>query len=166
MAPSLITARLHLRPVAPGDEAPVLAALNDLAVAGWLAVVPYPYTAADFRLFQGEMAHPGATFAIQDAAGFAGILGMENAVLGYWLCPRAHGRGYATEAARAVLAAHFSEGGSDVTAGYYEGNAASANVLRKLGFVETGRAERFCRPLDRMRAHVDLRLTRDGFASG
>lgn len=144
----------------------MLSGLNDLAVAGWLSVVPHPYGAADFRVFQADLAHPGATFAIESSAGFAGILGMEKAVLGYWLLPRAQGLGYATEAARAVLAAHFADGGGDVTSGYFEGNAASANVLRKLGFVETDRAEKFCRALGRMRPHVGLRLTRAGFISG
>lgn len=159
------TARLHLRSVASSDEAVVLACLNDLAVSGWLSVVPYPYTAADFRQFQTAFAQTGATFAIEDAQGFAGVLGLEKAVLGYWLAPRAKGQGYATEAARGALALHFAGGGGDVGSGYFEGNAPSANVLRKRGFVEIGRGLKLCRALNTQRQHVDLQLTRADFRS-
>lgn len=159
------TARLHLRPVADRDKASVLAGLNDLGVSGWLSVVPYPYTAADFDAFQGKFAQRGSTFAIRDQDGFVGILGLENARLGYWLCPQAQGRGYATEAARAVLGWHFADGGCPVTSGYFEGNAPSAHVLAKLGFSETGRRLNFCRPLNRDRPHVDLILTESAYSA-
>ncbi|MDP3194615.1 hypothetical protein [Tabrizicola sp.] len=53
------TARLALRPVAASDEAAVLDGIDDLAVSGWLAVVPHPYTAADFRHFLTKIAVPG-----------------------------------------------------------------------------------------------------------
>lgn len=159
------TARLQLRAVAPQDEAVVVACLNDLGISGWLSVVPYPYTSADFLMFQAEIATPGATFAVDDGQGLAGILSLEKGVLGYWFATRAHGQGYATEAARGVLTQHFAAGGGDVTSGCFEGNARSANVLRKLGFVETGRGLRACRPLSQTRPHVELRLTQPDFAS-
>ena len=154
----LATARLTLRPVAPEDEGAVVAALNDLAVAGWLAVVPYPYTAADFQHFLTEIAKPGETFAVCDAAGLVGIVGAGRE-LGYWFAPRIHGLGYATEAARAIVAAQLADDPADIVSGYFEGNARSANVLQKLGFVEIGRGLKACRALGIDRAHVDLRLT-------
>lgn len=163
------TARLHLRPVAAQDEAAVIIGLSDLAVSGWLSVVPYPYTASDFHLFQTTIARPGATFAIEDDRGFAGILGLEQTAaghtlkLGYWLTPRAHGKGYATEAARGALNLHFAESPHAVASGYFEGNLPSAKVLRKLGFVEVGRGELMCRALNRPRPHVDLTLTAQAF---
>lgn len=159
------TARLSLRPVAPQDRGAVLAGLNDIAVSGWLSVVPYPYKAADFFLFQSELAKPGVTFALEDAAGFAGILGLEKGRLGYWLMPRAQGQGYATEAARGALGWHFAGGGGAVEAGYFEGNAASAQVLRKLGFVETGRGQVPCRALNTIRPHVNLTLSAAAYAA-
>lgn len=158
----LETARLRLRPVDRGDQAAVLAGLNDLAVSGWLAVVPYPYGAADFDEFLSGFARPGETFVIEDKAGFAGVLGAGRS-LGYWLMPRAQGQGYATEAAQAVLAAQFARDRRAVRAGYFLGNAASARVLAKLGFVETGRGEKHCRALGQDRPHVDLRLTSSRF---
>lgn len=158
------TARLHLRPVCATDQAVIVAALNDLGVSGWLSRVPHPYTVADFHAFATEVAYPGETFAVQDAGGFVGVVGA-GFELGYWFIPQAHGRGYATEAALAVLAMQFAHDESTVTAGYFVDNLRSARVLAKLGFVETGRSLRACRALGIERAHVDLLLTPAAFAA-
>ncbi len=159
----LKTARLTLRPVAPEDEGVVVECLNDIAVSGWLAVVPWPYRPADFQQFQTGYAVPGETYAVDDAEGFAGILGVEGRTLGYWFVPNRQGRGYATEAGRAALAAHFLHDASNIASGYFQGNTRSANVLRKLGFVETGRGAKHCRALRIERPHVAMALTRDAF---
>lgn len=131
---TLETARLRLRPVSLDDQAAVLSGLNDFGVSGWLARVPYPYTRDDFIAFLEGVARAGESFAIDDDDGFAGVI-TKGSELGYWLTPRAQGRGYATEAARAVLAAWFEAGGGDVVSGYFEDNLRSARVLGKLGFV-------------------------------
>ena len=52
----------------------------------------------------------------------------------YELLPRAHRAGYATEAARAVLAAAFGTGRTRVWATVRADNAASHRVVAKLGF--------------------------------
>lgn len=153
----ILTARLRLRPVLPEDEAAVVAALNDLEVTRWLAVVPHPYAPEDFRWFLGNMARPGECFGIEDDDGLAGIVSAGR-TLGYWLVPRAHGRGYATEAARGVLAERLARDPSPVESGYFEGNARSARVLEKLGFNEVGRFMKHCRALDCERPHVEMRL--------
>ena len=60
--------------------------------------------------------------------------------LGYWLTPEVWGRGYATEAGRAVVAlARDSLRLKRLRASWLVGNPASGRVLRKLGFTETGR---------------------------
>ena len=159
----LKTARLTLRPVAPQDAAVAVACMNDLAVSGWLAVVPQPYSAADFHEFQQSYAVPGYTYAVDDATGFVGIVGIEDRTLGYWFAPVAHGNGYATEAARVALAEHFAACADDIASGYYEGNTRSAKVLGKLGFVEVGRGLKYCRALGVDRPHVDMGLTRVAF---
>lgn len=163
--PSLQTERLLLRPLAAGDEAALVADLNDWDVARWLAVVPFPYLPADFQAFLPR-AEPGETWAIEDDLGFVGVISTEGA-LGYWLARRAWGRGYATEAARAVLAAHFADPGvGSVESGYFEGNARSANVLTKLGFRITGYKHRrtVARP-DEDTLSCRMELTRDRWAA-
>jgi [ribosomal protein S5]-alanine N-acetyltransferase len=104
-------------------------------------------------------------FVVTDEEGLAGIVSLapDDRALGYWFAPRAHGRGYATEAARAVLAAKLAEDPASVKSGYFEGNSRSANVLRKLGFVETGRFAKHCRALGRDRPHVDMAVTYGNF---
>ena len=44
---SLLTERLLLRPVRAGDEAALVAGLDDPEVVRWLERVPSPYTEAD-----------------------------------------------------------------------------------------------------------------------
>jgi RimJ/RimL family protein N-acetyltransferase len=160
----IVTARLTLRPLVEGDGPAVVAALNDLSVTGWLAVVPHPYTTADFRQFLTGMARPGQTYAVDDGAGLAGIVGAGRE-LGYWFAPRVHGQGYATEAARAVLAAQFAADPAAVKSGYFEGNDRSARVLAKLGGVESGRSAKHCRAMGTERPHVDMLITPEAFAA-
>lgn len=100
MEAEIKTERLILRPLVAADEGALLAALDDLAVSGWLAVVPYPYTPADFREFLA-IAAPGEHWAICDAGGFVGMIGLDN-LFGYWLARAASGKSYMTEAGRAV----------------------------------------------------------------
>jgi RimJ/RimL family protein N-acetyltransferase len=58
---------------------------------------------------------------------------VEEPELAYELLPAAHGRGYATEAARVVLDAVLATGRERVWATVRESNAASLRVLAKLG---------------------------------
>jgi RimJ/RimL family protein N-acetyltransferase len=59
---------------------------------------------------------------------------------GYWLTPSAWGRGYATEAGRAVVRmARESLRLKRLVSGHFIDNPASGKVLRKLGFRPTGR---------------------------
>jgi RimJ/RimL family protein N-acetyltransferase len=157
----LQTARLVLRPLAADDEAALVAALNDAAVARWLSRVPHPYGPADFASFLPK-ATPGQVWAILDAEGFAGVIALEaDMEFGYWLAKRAWGQGLATEAARAVLSAHFADAkAADVVAGYFVGNARSAHVLNKLGFAETGRGETTSLAREGAVPHVRLALSR------
>ena len=159
----LQTARLLLRPVVASDEEAVVTAIDDIAISGWLSTVPHPYRAEHFQSFLNEYATPGETFVLEDREGFAGVLGLEGGELGYWLAPQAQGLGYATEAGKAALNAHFADGGGVVVSGYFDGNVRSARVLEKLGFVETGRRLRHCAAMQLDRPHVDLVLTREAF---
>lgn len=52
----------------------------------------------------------------------------------------------------------YPQHGGPVTSGCFEGDARSAHVLHKLGFMETGRCLNACRALNQLRLHVDLIL--------
>lgn len=161
---TLRTARLTLRPVAAGDKEAVLTALNVFDVTRWLRTVPFPYSAEDFDHFLKVIAVPGQDFAIQDDEGFAGVVGFDrDREIGYWLEPRAQGRGYATEAAAAVLRAAFSADSRNMMSGYFVGNTRSARVLDKLGFTETCRSDEFCVAQGVAKPHVTLTLTAEEF---
>jgi RimJ/RimL family protein N-acetyltransferase len=61
---------------------------------------------------------------------------------GYILAPDCWGRGYASEALAAFIAHRRRAGGTELLADTDPRNTASIHLLRRHGFVETGRAER------------------------
>lgn len=158
----LLTDRLALRPLAAEDETACVAVLSDFEVVRWLAPVPWPYGAGDFRAFLADPV-PAARWVICRDGAFLGMIGLQGQ-FGYWLARPAWGQGFASEAGRAVLAAHFADPKAGaVRAGYFEGNARSARVLAKLGFCEIGRS---CLPslaLDTVLPHIELKLSRAAF---
>ncbi|MBL8874742.1 MAG: GNAT family N-acetyltransferase [Phycisphaerae bacterium] len=82
---------------------------------------------------------PKADGALMGVIGLVGVPRHLRAEMGYWLGVPYWGRGVMTEAAQAVAAfAHGELGVHRLEAGVFDGNAASANVLRKVGFVEEG----------------------------
>jgi len=153
-----------LRPLQASDADAWLAGLNDFDVTKWLAAVPFPFTPADFAGCLAA-AEPGRHWAIVDAAGACGGIGLAPH-LGYWLAPRAQCRGYGGEAAGAVLAAHFANPAAGaVTSGYFEGNTGSARLLTKLGFAETRRGPEHCRARGADLPHVSMALSRAAWAA-
>jgi RimJ/RimL family protein N-acetyltransferase len=121
------------------DARVVAKALNNLKVSRWLTVVPYPYGITDAEWFINEnlRGRIEAWFIWADDA-FVGTIGLDGE-LGYWLAEAAWGKGYATEAAQAVVDQHFqSTDHAKVRSSYFVENKASQNVLIKLGFVDVG----------------------------
>src|SRR4051794_9548014 len=105
-----ITERLLLRP-GWAEDAPALArAIDDQRVVRNLAVVSWPYRLADAEEFLALPHDPlRPRFLISRRSdgmllGGIGLHGKQEAELGYWLAPEYWGRGYATEAGRAVMA--------------------------------------------------------------
>ncbi|MFJ2541761.1 GNAT family N-acetyltransferase [Microbacterium sp. NPDC087589] len=70
---------------------------------------------------------------------FEGNGSVEEPEIAFELLRDVHGRGYATEAGRAVLAWAVSAGFARIWASVWEWNIASRRVLEKLGFVDSGR---------------------------
>lgn len=147
------TDRLLLRPLWPEDAPAVADGVGDRAVAWMLARVPHPYTPRDAEVFIGGLqGAPAPVFAVLTHdlpdVPLVGVIGLhrndDGHELGYWLARAAWGRGYATEAGRAVLDLAF-EGLRlpRVTASHFHDNPASGRVLAKLGFRPVGMAPRY-----------------------
>ena len=140
--------RLFLRPAWTEDWVDVLAAIDDAAVVRNLARAPWPYRAEDAQWFVNrpqDPRHPDFLVTLPGAngaqvIGCAGMAAGENGVaeIGYWITRSHWGRGFATEAARAVLAVARALGHDRIEAGHFLDNPASGHVLRKLGFTATG----------------------------
>ena len=73
---------------------------------------------------------------------FHGNVSPDEPELAYELLRAAHGCGYATEASRAMVTWASEAGYRRLWATVWDWNVASRRVLEKLGFRETGRAER------------------------
>ncbi|SEN25892.1 Protein N-acetyltransferase, RimJ/RimL family [Loktanella fryxellensis] len=135
---TIATSRLTLRLLVPADDAAVVAALADWQVVRWLTAVPWPFTPVDAahfrRVIAGVPAHPH--WALDAGAGLIGVISVKPD-LGYWLSSRAHGQGYMSEAARAVIAAIFAVNSAPLVSGHLLDNGPSRAVLRKLGFRDT-----------------------------
>ena len=118
----------------PADAPAVVAAMADWEVVRWLTLVPWPYRMEDA---DGWIAGVGAGhWAIDAGEGLIGVISIKPD-MGYWLARPAHGRGYMTEAARAVVADYFRTTSEPLVSGHYPDNATSRAVLTKLGFSDT-----------------------------
>ncbi|NWK94133.1 GNAT family N-acetyltransferase [Sphingobium lactosutens] len=145
------TPRLLLRPGWMEDAQALTQAINDGAVLRNLARAPSPYGLDDAEAFLALPQHPRlprllAFTRTQGAPRLVGGCGIhldEQGVpeLGYWIARPYWGLGFATEAARAVLAMARANRVGDIRANHFIDNAASGNVLRKLGFRFTGQIE-------------------------
>lgn len=150
------TPRLTLRPGWPEDAAALTKAIAHEAVAFKLARLPWPYQAEhavdwlrrpqrprDLALL--IMAHEGPFPRLIGAIGIHPDETHGGHEIGYWLTPDAWGRGYATEAGRAMLGiARHAMGLRRLRSGYFIDNPASGRVLAKLGFHTTGVEMRHC----------------------
>jgi RimJ/RimL family protein N-acetyltransferase len=142
------TERLLLR---PGwiEDAPALAeAMNRKDVVLNLAHVPWPYSVTDAESFLSRDRVSGeANLLIFERTSaeprLIGGIGLARnagqAMLGYWIAPSSWGKGFATEAGRAVIdLARETLRIGQLTAQHFVDNPASGRVLRKLGFRPTG----------------------------
>lgn len=170
------TQRLLLRPPRLADAARVSLLAGDYDVACMTGTLPHPYSeqmAAEW-LKDAIAGEEGVLFMIERSGmliGCAGYraFGPEYAEMGYWIGKPYWGQGYATEAARAVIAHAFdTDGFAYIKVGHFTDNRASERVIRKLGFVAQGEEERDCAArgatthcityrLDRAQALVQLR---------
>ena len=144
------TQRLMLRPGWIEDAPELARAIGHHEVVRNLSRAPWPYALGDAQAFlmterkASELpiflicALDGGTSRI---VGCIGLDRMERGgvELGYWIAPEAWGRGYTTEAGRAVINIARTLRVPTLTASHFADNPASGRVLRKLGFRPTGR---------------------------
>ena len=165
------TRRLALRPMTAADVDDLVAEIDDFAVSGMLARVPYPYRRADALAFLDHAAdNAGADLALAIAHGgrVIGGIGLTGIAaqceFGYWLGRRHWGKGYATEAAEAFLAHAFGPLGLRVIrSGVFVDNPQSLRVQEKLGFERVGSHPVHCLARGMKVAHIDTVLTRERF---
>ena len=145
------TQRLTLRPGWPEDAPAVARAIGHEEVVRMLARAPWPYALADAETFLSRPRSPSEAFFLilsheGDYPRPIGGIGLapdeDGHELGYWLAPEAWGRGYATEAGRAVVEiARHALGLKRLHSGHFLDNPASGRVLQKLGFRATGKVK-------------------------
>jgi len=142
----LETRRLVLRQPTLADVKAIARLVNDARIAENLRRVPHPYMPDDAIAFITSAARRGTDtpFLIEHAGTPVGMAGLEHRAegepeLGYWFGVEHWGKGFATEAARAVIDYAFENlCASRVVSGARVVNAASRNVLEKCGFQWTG----------------------------
>jgi len=164
--PVLETARLVLRAPLADDAKAIAALVNDRRIAQNTLRIPHPYTLADAETFIASSNQPGGEIVFLITGSDGGVLGCcgierldgGTAEIGYWLGVAHWGKGYATEAARAVIDHAFADAGCEtLLAGARVSNPASRRVLEKCGFQWTGvglyriRALKSSAPVDRFR---------------
>jgi RimJ/RimL family protein N-acetyltransferase len=152
--PPLTDGVVTLRPWGePGDVEAITAACNDRAIAEFLDIIPSPYTEDDAREYiarteQGWAEGTNSNFAITDAqsAAAVGSIGVRwtrpedrVAEVGYWVAPRARGRGVCTRAVRLVARWVLEDRGMErLQLRADEQNAASRKVAENAGFTQEG----------------------------
>jgi RimJ/RimL family protein N-acetyltransferase len=143
----LETKRLVLRAPRLEDAKAVAALANDRRIAENTARIPHPYRQSDAeRWIAGSNIEPGATAYLITLAD-ATIIGScrldveEDSApeLTYWLGTRYWGKGYATEAVRALIDHAFTDLDHEaVHSSVRVTNPLSRRVLEKCGFQWTG----------------------------
>jgi len=163
-SPVLATERLVLRAPHRGDAAAIAALANDKRIAVNTARIPHPYGRDDAEQFiaRANRDDGGAAFVIALGETLIGACGVDHRddgpEIGYWLGVPYWGRGYATEAVRALIDHAFDDlQCTALAAGARVSNPASRRVLEKCGFQWTGvrltrvRAINSAAPADRYR---------------
>ena len=167
--PVLETERLMLRAPKLGDAKIVATLANDRRIAENTARIPHPYRRADaddFIVSANRGSDTAFVVALRDGQRNAQVIGAcgftqldrHPPEIGYWLGARFWGKGYATEAVRAVIDHAFTDLDCEaLQSAARVTNPASRRVLEKCGFQWTGagllriRAIASSAPIDRFR---------------
>jgi len=171
----LSTERLVLRPVAADDHAALLAhwtqpdvrqflfdgaALSAAEVAETIEESIGDFAARGYGIWIIELGSGARLTGTAQLVGTAGLRPLEESGLEifYSLAPGAWGRGYATEAARAVVEYGLGPLGlPEVLAEVDEGNTASVAVVKRLGMTPYAVVPGVLGPMTRYRATAGIK---------
>jgi RimJ/RimL family protein N-acetyltransferase len=141
--PTLETARLKLRPYTEADIPELLPLIGTREVAATTLRIAHPYTEQDARDFLQLAKDPDKLWlaiTLRSDGRQIGGIGLRidqqhrHAELGYWLGAPFWARGYATEAASAILRYGFETLALHrIFASHFKHNPASGRILQKIG---------------------------------
>lgn len=171
MQEELKTERLLLRPLRETDTERLAALADNWNVARMLSRMPFPYTLDMAHEWIGKQTALRAggeehAYALDLDGDFIGSCGVQvhadgTHEIGYWVGEPYWNKGYASEAAAAVLAAAVSRfGAATLISGHFAENHASGRVLTKLGFRYTGEEQRWCMARQEKVHCLTMRLAR------
>ena len=146
------TARLFIRPFTDADAPALVPLAGAFEVHDMTLRIPHPYALSDAeswlaRLRETYVAGTDFPLAVTllSTQELVGAIGLEvnkdqgRAELGYWIGVPHWGKGYATEAGRAMLAFGFETLKLHrITAHHFARNPASGRVLAKIGMQREG----------------------------
>ena len=145
---ALETERLILRPWAESDIPELVPLIGAREIAATTLRIPHPYReehAREFLRSVGNENEQRLSIRLRSDGRLCGGVGLHpnrahyHAELGYWLGVPFWGKGYATEAARAMVRYGFEQIKLHrIFASHFEGNLASTRVLEKLGMRHEG----------------------------
>jgi RimJ/RimL family protein N-acetyltransferase len=147
------TRRLILRVPVASDLPAICRLINDPVIAANTGLIRYPYPASGGRRWiasalaaSGEQFHLPFLLTLRSnprlIAGAVGISAGKGAIptLGYWVAKPFRRKGFASEAARALIDVAFSRSGvPTIGASARTSNTASQRVLQGLGMQRVGR---------------------------
>jgi ribosomal-protein-alanine N-acetyltransferase len=151
--PRLEAGRIVLRPFTVADAEPVEVLINDAEVAAGTLTIPHPYPKGAALPWIESHAESCTTarsiswaIATRDDGRLLGAISIrlvaahQRGEIGYWIARREWGKGFATDAVRAVIAYAFDMLGLHrVDAHHFIENPASGSVMRKAGMRSEGR---------------------------
>lgn len=160
--PVLNTERLTLRLFEPADAPAVQQLAGAYEVALNTLTIPHPYpegAAAEWIASNEKMFEEGKminlAIVVRDTGEVAGSIGLvltpqhDKAEIGYWIGVPYWNRGYATEAARALIDFGFAECGLNrIDAGHFDRNPSSGRVMQKAGMQYEGRLRQYIKKWD------------------
>ena len=146
------TERLVLRPYEAADVERLCALLTDERITGTFLVPKFQSKAEAIALAERLVGFSALEDTVHleygivlggELIGFVNDCGIEEDTIeiGYVVDPAYWGKGYATEAVRAVLRELKEMGFRKVTAGFFEENPASRKVMKKCGMTPAGLME-------------------------